>query len=194
MAAKYFLASKSSLLIFLGHKTFCCTMTLMVLMSLVHFGLLFPFSLSNHFNSPFLPKACLPWSYFHLLFFALFFHFLYLYTHHSLSVMPIPVFSLPTFQSISASASHQQIRSHFSVLLDIPLFTLVASPSFFSCSVNLKYLLLSTLFESNLCLSEFYSGRILPKQTALKIDCSIREGVSLFPLTRIVSAPACSRP
>lgn len=85
MTAKYFLASKSSLLIFLGHNTFCfifSSVPLILLMSFVHFGLLFLFSLSNHFKSPFLHKACLPWSYFYLLFFALFFLFLYLHTHH----------------------------------------------------------------------------------------------------------------
>lgn len=75
MTAEYFLASKSFLSIFLGHKTFCFTVPLILLMSPVHFGLLFPFSSSNHFKFPFLHKACLPWSNFHLLFFSLFFLF-----------------------------------------------------------------------------------------------------------------------
>lgn len=97
MTAKYFLDSKSSFLIFLGYKASCFTVPLILLLSLVHFGLLFPFSLSNPFKYPFLHKACMPWSYFHSLFFVLFFHFLYLHTHHSLSLIPIPVFLLQLF-------------------------------------------------------------------------------------------------
>lgn len=117
----------------------------------------------------------------------------FVFTHSSLIVSDsYSSLFAPAFQPISARASHQQIRSHFSVPLDIPLSTLVARPSFLSYSLNLKYLLQSTLSKSLLCPSEFYSGRILLKPTALRVDCSLRERVSLFSLTHIVSAPACS--
>lgn len=104
MTAEYFLASKSFLSIFLGRKTFRFTVPLILLMSPVHFGLPFPFSSSNHFKFSFLHKACLPWSNFHLLFFSLFFlfFFLYFHTHHSLSLILIPIFPLQLFnQSLS---------------------------------------------------------------------------------------------
>lgn len=69
-----------------------------------------------------------------------------------------------------------------------------------SCQSQLPFLLpqskilLSTLYKAYLCSSEFHSGRILLKPAAQKIDCSIKEKVSLFSLARIVSAPACSSP
>lgn len=186
MTAKYFLISKSSFSIFLGCKTFCFIVPLILL--------LFPFSLSNHFKSPFLHKTYLSWS-FTLLFF-LWFSFFFLEFPDSSLIVSNSYSSLftPTFQSITASASHQQIRSYFYILLDISLSTSAANPSFLSYSLNLKNLLLSNFFKFCFCLSEFYSDRILLKPTAVKADYSIREMVSSFSLTHVVSAPACSSP
>lgn len=67
MTEEYGLVSKSFLSIFLQCKPFCSTVPLILLMSLVHLGLLFPF-LPSHVKSLFLHKGCLT-SYFYLLLF-----------------------------------------------------------------------------------------------------------------------------
>lgn len=78
MTEEYGLVSKSFLSVFLQCKPFCSTMPLILLTSLVHLGLLFPFSSSNHFKLPFLRKGCLTLSYFHLLLFL----FPHIITHY----------------------------------------------------------------------------------------------------------------
>lgn len=64
MTEEYGLVSKSFLSIFLQCKPFCSTVPLILLMSLVHLGLLFPF-LPSHVKTLFLHKGCLA-SYFYL--------------------------------------------------------------------------------------------------------------------------------
>lgn len=89
MTGEYGLVSKSFLSISLQCKLFCSTVPLILLMSLVQLGLVFPFSSSNHFKSPFLDKGCLISSYFPLLLFFISTH------HHSFSLIPTPTFPLP---------------------------------------------------------------------------------------------------
>lgn len=187
MTAEYFLASKSFLSIFLGCKTFRFTVPLILLMFPVHFGLPFPFSSSNHFKFPFLHKACLPWSNFHLLFFSLFFLFFFVFPHSSLIVSDsYSNLSTPTFQSISVSASHQQIRRHFSILLDTSPSTSVASFSFLSYSLNLKYLPLSTLFTSLWILF-----RQDPRKANSPKDCLQYKGKGVLILTYMYCFCSC---
>lgn len=102
--------------------------------------------------------------------------------------------STPICESISASASHPQTRIHISVLLDTLPSTSAVSPSFLSDSLNLQYLSLSTPFKFYSCPSEFKSGRILLKPTALKAAGWQYKGEGVLALTLTVSAPACSSP